>query len=193
MNSQHEITELLLALERGDQSAREQLMPLVEKELRRLARGYLRNEKKGYWLQTTVLVDDVYLKLIDQKRVHWKNRAHFFGIAAKCMRRILRDYAKAQKRKKRDGEIEHIALSDAPPIPVEEPDDPVDLLALDEALQKLEKRDELQSQIVELRYFVGCTMEEVAEILEVSKTTVEREWSFARAWLGRELGANVGE
>ncbi len=193
MNSQLEITELLLALEGGDQSAREQLMPLVEKELRRLAKGYLRSEKKGYRLQTTVLIDDVYLKLIDQKGVHWKNRAHFFGIAAKCMRQILCDYAKAQKRKKRDGDVEHIALSDAPPIPVKEPHDPVDLLALDEALQKLEKQDELQSQIVELRYFVGCTMEEVAEILEVPKTTVEREWRLARAWLGRELGANADE
>jgi RNA polymerase sigma factor (TIGR02999 family) len=156
MNSAQEITRMLLALERGDQSAREQLMPLVEKELRRLARSFLRKEKQGYLLQTTALVNDAYLKLVDQTRVHWKNRAHFFGIAAQCMRRILCDYAKADKRQKRGGGVEHIALSDAPPIPVEKSEE---LLALDEALEKLAKLDAQKSRIVEMRYFGGCTVD----------------------------------
>jgi len=186
MDSPQEITELLLAWEQGDPSAWERLMPLVEQELRRLAKSYLRKEKQGHTLQTTALVNEAYLRLVDQKRVHWQNRAHFFGIAATCMRRVLLDYAKAQGRGKRGGGVAHIALSEAPPIPVEEP---VDLLALDEALRKLAKQDARKSRIVELRYFVGCTVEEVAEMLEVPKTTVEREWRLARAWLQRELDA----
>lgn len=187
MDSQQEITQLLLAWEQGDQSASERLMLLVEKELHRLAKSYMRKEKAGHTLQTTALVNEAYLKLVDQKRVHWKNRAHFFGIAATCMRRILCDYAKAQKRKKRGGGAEHIALSDAPPICFETS---AELLALDEALQKLTRQDARKSQIVEMCYFGGYSDEEVAKFLEVSKETVEREWRMARAWLRRELAGS---
>lgn len=186
MDSPQEITALLLAWEQGNQSALERLMPLVEAELRRLAKSYMRKERKGHTLQTTALVNEAFIKLVDQKRVHWQNRAQFFGIVAECMQRILCDYAKAQKRKKRGGGIEHIALSDAPPILVEKS---AELLALNEALHKLVRQDRRKGQIVKLRYFAGCTVEEVAEILEVPKTTVEREWRLARAWLQCELGA----
>lgn len=186
MDSPQEITQLLLALEQGDQSATERLMPLVEKELRRRAKSYLRKVEKIPLLQTTMLVDDVYLKLVDQHRVHWKNRNHFFAIAATCMRRILLDYIKAEHRKKRGGGMEHIALSDAELISIEKS---AELLALDEALYKLEKQDVQQSQIVEMRFFGGYSMKEVAEILEISESTASQEWDMAQAWLHRELNA----
>lgn len=186
MGAQSEITQLLLAWEQGDESALERLLPLVEKELRLLASGYMRKEKKGHLLQTTALVNEAFIKLVDQKRVHWQNRAHFFGIAATCMRRILCDYARGQEREKRGGDLEQIALSDAPPIPVEQS---AELLALDEALHKLAKQDARKSRIVELRYFGGYSVEEVAALLEISEATVAREWRLARAWLQRELEA----
>lgn len=184
MDSSAEITQLLLALEHGDQSARERLLPLVEKQLRRLASGYLRKEKKGHSLQTTDLVDRAYLKLIDQKRVRWQNRNHFFALAATCMRRILCDAARAEGRQKRGGGAPHIALSDAPPVLSERSSE---LLALDEALQKLARQDARKSQIVEMRFFGGYNVEEVAEFLVVSVETVALEWRMARAWLQREL------
>ena len=184
MDSSAEITQLLLALEQGDQSARERLLPLVEKELRRLASIYLRKEKKGHSLQTTDLVGRAYLKLIDQKRVHWQNRKHFFAVAATCMRRILCDAARAEGRQKRGGGAQHIALSDAPPLLSEKS---AELLALDEALQKLAKQDARKSQIVEMLFFGGYKVEEVAEFLEVSAETVALEWRMARAWLQREF------
>lgn len=186
MDNSPEITQLLLAWQRGDQSALEQLMLLVEKELRRLASGFMRKESKGHLLQTTALVNEAYLRLVDQTQVQWQNRNQFFAIAATCMRRVLLDYAKAQERDKRSGGAEHIALSDAPPLPEEKA---AEIVALDEALRELEKQDERKSRIVELRYYGGYTVEEVAEILGVPKTTIEREWSMARAWLQRELAA----
>lgn len=189
MDSSQEITQLLLALEQGDRSAAERLLPLVEKELRRLARSYLRKVKKIPLLQTTMLIDDAYLKLVDQNRVHWKNRNHFFAIAATCMRRILLDYVKAEHRKKRGGGVAHIALSDAALISVEKS---AELLALDEALYKLERQDARQCQIVEMRFFGGYSMKEVAEILEVSESTANQEWDMAQAWLHRELNAAHG-
>jgi RNA polymerase sigma factor (TIGR02999 family) len=308
MDSPHEITELLLAWEQGDESALERLMPLVMEELRRLAKSYMRTQKKGHTLQTTALINEAFIKLVDQKpefrvrdftdapslarkfaakeeplseylysqltpgtwrllaqcvatghaseqflkalatdlnrllkgqslyeptrfkqvtlaektrqlleqnpegkelirlnrqlledaypreiakkqKTHWQNRKHFYAIAARCMRQVLIDHARAKNRGKGPGNKEHIPLPYAPPIPVEEPVDLVDLLALDEALHKLAKLDARQSQIVELRFFGGYTMEDIAEILEIHKTTVEREWGFARAWLGSELGA----
>ncbi len=185
MDSPQEITELLLAWERGDESALERLLPLVEKELRLIAKRYLRKEGPGHTLQTTALINEAFIKLVDQ-RVHWQSRGHFFGIAATCMRRVLLDYAKAQGRQKRGGDWEQIALSDASLIPDEKA---VELVALDEALKALAKQDTRKSRIVELRYFGGCTVEEVAEILGVSKETIAREWRLARAWLRRELGA----
>jgi RNA polymerase sigma-70 factor (ECF subfamily) len=184
MDSPQEITQLLLALEQGDQSATERLLSLVEKELRRRAKSYLRKVEKMPLLQTTMLVDDAYLKLVDQHRVHWKNRNHFFAIAATCMRRILLDYIKAEHRKKRGGGVEHIALSDAALISIEKS---AELLALDEALHKLNKQDVRQSQIIEMRFFGGYSMKEVAEILEISESTASQEWDMAQAWLHREL------
>lgn len=188
MNSVRGITELLLALERGDQRALELLLPLVEKELRRLASAYLRREKKIALLQTTILIDDAYLKVVDQKRVRWQNRNHFFAIAATCMRRILLDYVKSETRDKRGGDALHLPFTDAPFIHVEKS---AELLRLDEALQALEKQDAHKAQIVEMRYFGGYTVKEIATFLETSERTIEREWSMARAWLRREL--NSGE
>ena len=185
MDSSHEITALLLALEQGDQSAWERLMPLVMEELRKLASSYMRKERAGHVLQTTALVNEAWLRLVDQNRVHWQNRKHFYGIAAQCMRRILVDYVKA---KKRGSGAEHISVSGASLITNEKS---VELLALDEALHKLAKQDERKSQVVELRYFGGCTVEEVAELLGISEATVAREWHKALAWLRRELGAET--
>jgi RNA polymerase sigma factor (TIGR02999 family) len=184
--SPQEITDLLSALGRGDQSAAEQLLPLVEKELRRLAKGYLRKVKKVPSLQTTVLIDDAFLKLIDQKRVHWQNRKHFYGVAATCMRRILLDYVKAENRHKRGGGAEHVPLSDVELVSIEKS---AELLALDEALHKLAKKDARQSQIVEMQFFCGYNLEEIAELLDVPNVTVELEWRMARAWLQREMAA----
>jgi RNA polymerase sigma factor (TIGR02999 family) len=186
MDSPPEITQLLLALEQGDPSAAERLLPLVEKELRRLARSYMRKVENVPLLQTTMLIDDAYLKLVNQNRVHWKNRNHFFAIAATCMRRILLDYVRTEHRKKRGGGVEHIALSDATLISNEKS---VELLALDEALSKLEMQDVRQSQIVEMRFFGGYSMKEVAEILEISESTANKEWDMAQAWLHLELNA----
>ena len=169
MNSSPEITQLLLAWGQGDPDALAQLMPLVEKELRQTAKRMMRKEAPGHLLQTTALVNEAYLRLVDQSRVQWQNRAHFFGIAAICMRRVLVDYAREQRRDKRGGGAEHLALSDAPPLPYEKG---IELLALDEALQKLAKQDARKSRIVEMRYFLGCTVEEVAEFLGVSVETV---------------------
>jgi RNA polymerase sigma factor (TIGR02999 family) len=166
----------------------ERLLPLVEKELRLIAGNYMRKETPGHVLQTTALVNEAFIRLVDQRRVHWQNRAHFFGVAAMCMRRVLLDYAKGQARDKRGGGAEHTALSDAPPLPVEKS---VELLALDEALHKLSKQDARKSRIVELRYFGGCTVEETAQCLGVSEATVAREWRLARAWLQRELESGI--
>jgi RNA polymerase sigma factor (TIGR02999 family) len=173
-------------LEQGNRSTLERLLPLVEGELRRIAKSHMRKVKKIASLQTTILVNDAYLKAVDQKRVHWKNRNHFFAIAATCMRRIVLDYIKAERRNKRGGKVEHIRLTDALAIPAEKSDE---LLALDDALQALERQDARKSQVVEMRYFGGYSVKEIAEFLEISETTVEREWRMARAWLQRELGA----
>jgi RNA polymerase sigma-70 factor, ECF subfamily len=184
--SSHKVTHLLQALEHGDESAAEQLLPLVEKELRRIAKGYLRKVKRIPLIQTTVLIDDAYLKLVDQKRVHWQNRSHFYGVAATCMRRILLDYVKAENRKKRGGGVEYVALLDAELVSAETASE---LLALDEALHKLEKKDARQSQIVEMRFFCGYGFEEIAELLGISEEAVKLEWRMARAWLQREIDA----
>jgi RNA polymerase sigma factor (TIGR02999 family) len=173
-------------MEQGDKAAAEQLLPLVERELRRLAKGYLRKVKKIPLLQTTMLIDDAYLKLIDQKRVHWQNRKHFYGVAATCMRRILLDYVKAENRKKRGGGVEYIALTDTELISAEKS---AELVMLDEALHKLGKKDAMQSQIVEMRFFCGYSFEEVAELLKIPEEIIKLEWRMARAWLQRELDA----
>jgi RNA polymerase sigma factor (TIGR02999 family) len=180
------ITQLLIAWSDGRGEAVEDLLPLVYVELRRLASRYLRHESIGHTLQPTALVHEAYLRLIDQRRVRWRNRAHFYGIAAQIMRRILVDHARAQAADKRGGDCEHIPLvEDQLPSGNAE----VNLVALDEALERLAALDPQQARIVELRYFGGLTIDEVAEVTRVSAATVVREWTLARAWLRAELSS----
>jgi len=180
-----EITDLLQAWERGDQSALEKLIPLVETELRRLAKTYMRREKPDHILQTTALVNEAYIKLMGQSRVHWQSRSHFYAIAAQCMRRVLTDYAKANLRAKRGGYAQPVSLSAA----ILSNEQSEELLALDAALSKLAEKDMRKSKVVELRYFGGYTVTDIAGILGISEITVARDWRLARAWLRRELGA----
>jgi RNA polymerase sigma factor (TIGR02999 family) len=176
---------MLVDWSRGDQQALAELMPLVYDELRQIAARYLRREHPGHTLQTTALVHEAYLRLIDQKHVNWQNRAHFFGIAAQMMRRILVDHARGQRTDKRGGGATKLSLDEAIGLAEERE---VDLVALDDALTNLAAMDAQQSRIVELRFFGGLTVEEVAEVIGVSPATVKREWSMAKAWLYRELG-----
>lgn len=187
MSSPFEITGLLIDWSNGDRSALDRLLPLVERELHRLAHSYMRKEHPGHTLQTTALINETYLRLIDQKKVRWQNRAHFFGIAGRIMRRILLNYARDQGRDKRGGKALRVSFSEASLISLEKSEE---LLALDEALKKLETFDERKSQVVELRYFGGLSVEETAEVLKVSVITVARDWNFAKAWLAHELGSN---
>ena len=184
VRSPHDVTLLLVRWGKGDEDAREQLMPLVYDELHRLAGAYLRRERRDHTLQATALVNEAYLKLIDQRHANWQNRAQFFGVAAQLMRRVLVDHARAYNAAKRGGQYYNITLSDAHRFG-DEPD--LDLLALHEALDRLAAIDADQARIVELRFFGGLTIEEAAEVAAVSHATVEREWRMARAWLRREL------
>ena len=179
-----EITQLLVAWNHGDQAALERLTPLVHGELHRLAKRYMAGERKGHILQTTALVNEAYLRLIDWRNVEWKNRAHFFGLAAQIMRRILVDFARAYQSEKRGGDEIRVSLSEAANVPSERSPD---LVALDDALQSLEKLDRRQARVVELRFFAGLSLEETAEALSVSLSTVRRDWGLAEAWLYREL------
>jgi RNA polymerase sigma factor (TIGR02999 family) len=179
----HRVTELLVAWSKGDERALEALTPLVYDELRRLARSYMRQERSGHTLQSTALVHEAFLRLIDQ-RVQWNSRAHFFGIAAQMMRRILVDHAKAQSTAKRGAGALRIELDEGLATA---PSRDVDLLALDEALERLTKLDPQRSRIVELRFFGGLSNEESAEVLGVSPATIQRQWAGARAWLFHEL------
>ena len=181
-----EITEMLRACSGGNREAMDQLVPLVYEELHRQARNYLKRERKHHTLQTTGLVHEAYIRLIEYRLVDWQNRAHFFGMAANMMRRILVNYAKSQNRLKRGGADEHLPLEEALCVSAEERD--VDLLALDKALNELAKLDERQAQIVELRYFSGLSIEETASVLKISPATVKRDWNMAKAWLRSELG-----
>jgi RNA polymerase sigma-70 factor (ECF subfamily) len=182
--SPHDVTELLEKWSQGDQGALERLMPLVYDELHRLAGGYLRRERREHTLQPTALVNEAYLKLIGQRHPNWQNRAQFFGVAAQLMRRVLVDHARAHHAAKRGGPGYNISLSNVHRFG-DEPD--LDLLALHEALDGLAKIDADQARIVELRFFGGLTIEEAAEVMDVSHATIEREWQVARAWLRREL------
>jgi RNA polymerase sigma factor (TIGR02999 family) len=182
----HRVTQLLLAWSQGDKGALEALTPLVYDELRRLARSYMRQERPGHTLQATALVHEAFVRLIGQ-RVEWNSRAHFYGIAAQMMRRILVDHAKAQSAAKRGAGSPRIELDERLAA---SPQRDVDLLALDEALERLAKIDPQRSRIVELRFFGGLSNEESAEVLGVSPATVQRQWSGARAWLYHELGAH---
>lgn len=182
------ISQLLLQWNEGDQAALERLMPLVYDELRRLARSYLRRERPDHTLQATALVNEAYLRLIDQHSVTWRNRAHFFGIAAQMMRRILVNHALARQAAKRGGDVPTLALDDAEAAGLRAADrGGVDLVVLDDALKELERLDPRQSQIVELRYFGGLSIEETAEVLHVSPATIKREWTTARLWLRRRI------
>jgi RNA polymerase sigma-70 factor (ECF subfamily) len=184
------VTELLIGRSKGDKEALDALVPLVYDELRRQASRYLRHERVGHTLQTTALIHEAYLRLVDQRNVHWQNRAHFFGIAAQLMRRILVDHARTKKRAKRGGSDVRISLSEAT-LKTRAQD--LDIVALDEALERLAAIDEQQSKIVELRFFSGLTVEETAEVLSISPATVKRDWSMAKAWLHREISSEVGQ
>jgi len=185
-NGWENITELLVGYGRGDKEALDKLMPVVYDELRRQAARYLRREQAGHTLQTTALIHEAYVRLVDQRNVQWQNRAHFFGIAAQMMRRILVDHARTKKRAKRGGSDIKVSLADVT-VPVKERD--LDVVALDEALTRLAEIDEQQSRVVELRFFSGLTVEETAEVMGISPATVKRDWSMAKAWLHRELSA----
>jgi len=180
----HDVTQLLLDWSDGNQKALDTLMPLVYNELHRLAHHYLRKERAGQTLQTTDLVHESYLRLVDQHRVRWQNRAHFFGVAAQLMRRILVDRGRRHKRIKRGGGAPIISLEEAAVVSRQPA---VDILVLDEALTRLAEIDGRKAQIVELRFFGGLSVEETAHFLKVSPITVEREWKMAKAWLHREL------
>lgn len=183
----HELTQLLEAWSDGEEEALEKLAPLVHAELYRLARRYMGRERPDHLLQTSALINEAYIRLIDWKNVRWQNRAHFFGVAAQMMRRILVDFARRRPRVDRDLEAIKMSLDEAMTISLER--DP-DLLALDEALESLAKIDERKSRIVELRFFGGLSVDETAEIMRLSSITVIREWNKAKAWLYRELSNN---
>ncbi len=180
-----EITEMLEACRGGNREAMDKLVPFVYEELHRQAHRYLKRERSNHTLQTTALVHEAYLRLIEQRSADWQNRAHFFGLAANMMRRILVNYAVSQNRLKRGGKDENLPLEEAICVAVEESD--VDLLALDRALTELTGLDERQARIVELRYFGDLTIEETAEVLSISTATVKRDWNMAKAWLRSKL------
>jgi RNA polymerase sigma factor (TIGR02999 family) len=183
--SQQEITQLLVAWSHGDRAALDELLPLVYAELRRLAHRYMRRERNDDMvLQTTALVNEAYLKLIGEREMRWQDRAHFFAVSSLIMRRILVDYARKRKTSKRGGGVRHVSLEEAAAVSDERA---TDLIALDAALNDLATVDARRSRIAELRFFAGLTIEETAEVLEVSPTTIEREWRLTRAWLHRAL------
>src|SRR5215470_18367727 len=182
--SPQEVTQLLQAWKAGDEGALERLMPLVYDELHRLARRYMAAEQTGHPLQTTALVHEVYLRLIDANNIDWKDRAHFYAICARLMRRILIDFARSRNYQKRGAQFPHIELEEAATVSAVVGSE---LLALDEALKQLAQLDQRKSEVVELRFFGGLTVEEIAAALKVSPETVMRDWKLAKAWLLREL------
>lgn len=182
--SKPEVTQLLLAWSNGDENALAKLAPLVQHELRNLARRYLSHERHGHTLQPSDLVNEAYLRLIDSKTVQWQSRAHFFGIAAQVMRRILVDHARRRNELKRGGGAVQVSLAVAEQLATEKG---TDVLALDEALSQLATFDPRKSQIVELRFFGGLSESETAEVMKVSLRTIQREWNLARAWLYQQL------
>jgi len=183
MGSAPTITQLLVEWSKGNQAALDQLMPQVYDELRRLARSYLRRERPDHTLQATALVHEAYIRLMDQHSVSWQNRAHFFGIASQMMRRILVNHALARGAAKRGGQAPRLSIDEG--VSFEQRD--VDLIALDEALKEMETLDARQARIVELRFFGGLSIEETAEVVNLSPATVKREWSTARLWLRRQI------
>lgn len=184
---QHEVTAILHDWSGGDRNAPERLMPLVYDELRRLARGYLAKERGGHTLQPTALVNEAYLRLVDQTRVNWQNRAHFYGIASSMMRRVLIDHARAHATEKRGGGTIRLSIDD---VQVSLEERATSFVALDEAMKRLEQMDERKCKVVEMRFFGGLSDEEIAEVLGVTTRTVLRDWKTARLWLYRELSAD---
>lgn len=184
-----EVSQLLLAWRGGDQGALDRLTPIVYDELRRLARRYMRHERPGHSLQTTDLVNEAYVRLVDYKRMQWQNRAHFFAVSAQLMRRILVEHARRHNLK-RGGGVPHVSLEVAAVMGAGRASD---LVALDDALHALARHDARKVQVVEMRFFGGLSVEETAEVLNVSPVTVMRDWSTAKAWLYRELTAGTGD
>lgn len=189
--SPSEVTQTFLRWRQGDAGALDALLPLVYGEMRRLAAGYLRDERVGHTLQPTALAHEAYLRLLDQRHVSWQNRAHFMGLAAQAMRRILTDHARRRGAQKRGGDAVHVALEDAD-VPGGSSDPMgVSVEDLDTALDRLAQLDERQARVVELRFFTGLSIDEAAEVLAVSPATVKRDWTLARAWLHRELKGRI--
>ena len=186
--SSHEITQMLIELTDGNTEVVDVILPHIYGELRRLASSYLRRERSDHTLQPTALVHEAYIKLIDQKRVKWQNRAHFFGIAAQVMRRILMDHARKHNAEKRGGEFEKLPLEEE--ILIVSHDKSAELIALDDALEALAQLDEQKAKIVELRYFGGLSIEETAEVMGVSVPTINRQWRMAKAWLYGQISAS---
>jgi RNA polymerase sigma factor (TIGR02999 family) len=184
--AQHQVTQLLQQWSEGDENALARLMPLVHDELHRLAHQHMRRESAGHVLQTSALINEAYLRLVDQPQIRWQGRAHFFGIAARLMRHILVDEARKRNAAKRGGSFIQVPLDEANAVVQEQA---ANVAALDDALQRLEAIDERQGKIVELRFFGGLSIEETAELLKVSPGTVMRDWTFARAWLRNEMTA----
>jgi RNA polymerase sigma factor (TIGR02999 family) len=186
---QHDITQLLAKWSDGNQSALDELYPLVYDELHRLARRYMSRERKGHTLQTTALINEAYVRLVDQRNVHWANRSHFFAISAQIMRRILIDHARRNAYAKRGGGAQQVSLEEVAAVT---PDPGRALVRLDEALKSLAERDPRRSQVVELRYFGGLNNAEIAGVLKISENTVTRDWNMARAWLYQQLTETAG-
>lgn len=184
MSTPHDVSQLLIAWGAGDQAALEKLLPLVNQELRRLAAGYMRRERKGHSLQSSDLVNEAWLRLVNQNRMQWQNRAHFFGIAAQLMRRILIDHARRYQYQKRGGGAVQVSLDEAAAVTEARA---AELLAVDEALEKLTAIDARKGRIVELRFFGGLDLDETAEVMGISSPTVQREWRLSKAWLYRIL------
>jgi RNA polymerase sigma factor (TIGR02999 family) len=181
------VTQLLRDWSRGDETALERLLPLVHAELRRLARSYMRRERRAHTLQATALVNEAYLRLVDQRGVAWNGRAHFFGIAAQAMRRILVDHARKHRADKRGSGEAALPFDDSIEVGEERG---VDLVALDDALRDLEALDPRQHRVVELKYFGGLSIDDIAQVMKLSPATVKREWATARLWLAHSLGAS---
>lgn len=185
--SPQQVTQLLVAWGDGDGAALDQLMPLVHEELRRLAHHYMRGEAPGHTMQTSALVNEAYLRLVDQTNPHWQNRAHFFAISAQLMRQILVDYARKRRSRKRGGDVRQVSLDEEMIVSEERL---ANVVALDDALKSLAGIDPRKSQIIELRFFGGLSIEETAEVLAVSPGTVMRDWTLAKAWLRREIAGD---
>jgi len=188
-STSHAVTGLLLAWSQGEQAALEKLAPLVYAELRRIAHRYMNRERRGHTMQTTELVNEAYLRLIDASQVRWQDRAHFFAISAQLMRRILVDFARSRNYLKRGGGAQRTTFDEALVVPLARGKD---LVALDGALEALAVKDARKSRVVELRFFGGLSVEETAEVLQVSPDTVHRDWRLAKAWLAREMGRAAG-